>query len=138
METVNQIEYNGALYNIQDAESQKNLVYSQEETDTGKIWIDGKKIYRRVWKNKEAVDRLPINGTLEYTEDFIGTIDSLCQAKIIASDSVTNYTNWSSGGLSINSINNNSNYFRIKNINITESFSSLAGGIIIIWEYTKK
>lgn len=32
----------------QDAESQKNLVYSQEETDTGKIWIDGKKIYRKV------------------------------------------------------------------------------------------
>ena len=48
METVNQIEYNGALYNIQDAEAQKNLVYSQNEIDTGKIWIDGKKIYRKV------------------------------------------------------------------------------------------
>ena len=48
METVNQIEYNGALYNIQDAEAQKNLVYSQIEIDTGKIWIDGKKIYRKV------------------------------------------------------------------------------------------
>lgn len=48
METVNQIEYNGALYNIQDAEAQKSLVYSQNETDTGKVWIDGKKIYRKV------------------------------------------------------------------------------------------
>lgn len=48
METVKQIEYNGTLYDIQDAEAQKNLVYSQEETDTGKIWIDGKKIYRKV------------------------------------------------------------------------------------------
>ena len=48
METVNQIEYNGALYNIQDTEAQKNLVYSQNEIDTGKIWIDGKKIYRKV------------------------------------------------------------------------------------------
>ena len=48
METVNQIEYNGAIYNIQDAEAQKNLVYSQNEIDTGKIWIDGKKIYRKV------------------------------------------------------------------------------------------
>ena len=48
METVNQIEYNGALYNIQDAEAQKNLVYSQNETDTGMIWFDGKKIYRKV------------------------------------------------------------------------------------------
>lgn len=49
METVKQIEYNGALYDIQDAEAQKNLVYSQEETDTGKIWIDGKKIYRKIF-----------------------------------------------------------------------------------------
>lgn len=48
METVNQIEYNGALYNVKDAEAQKSLVYSQNETDTGKIWIDGKKIYRKV------------------------------------------------------------------------------------------
>lgn len=49
METVNQIEYNGALYNVQDAEAQKSLIYSQNETDTGKIWIDGKKIYRKVF-----------------------------------------------------------------------------------------
>lgn len=48
METVNQIEYNGALYNVKDAEAQKSLVYSQNETDTGKIWIDGKKVYRKV------------------------------------------------------------------------------------------
>lgn len=48
METVNQIEYNGALYNVQDAEAQKSLIYSQNEIDTGKIWIDGKKIYRKV------------------------------------------------------------------------------------------
>lgn len=48
METVNQIEYNGALYNVKDAEAQKSLVYSQNEVDTGKIWIDGKKIYRKV------------------------------------------------------------------------------------------
>lgn len=48
METVNQIEYNGALYNVKDAEAQKSLVYSQNEIDTGKIWINGKKIYRKV------------------------------------------------------------------------------------------
>ena len=48
MEIVNQIEYNGALYNIKDVEAQKSLVYSQNETDTGMIWFDGKKIYRKV------------------------------------------------------------------------------------------
>ena len=48
MEAVKQIEYKQALYNVKDAEAQKSLVYSQNETDTGKIWIDGKKIYRKV------------------------------------------------------------------------------------------
>lgn len=65
METVNQIEYNGALYNIQDAEAQKNLVYSQNETDTGKIWIDGKKIYRKVINcgvlQKDTLNEIPTN-----------------------------------------------------------------------------
>lgn len=48
MEAVKQIEYKRALYNVKDAEAQKSLVYSQNETDTGKIWIDGKKIYRKI------------------------------------------------------------------------------------------
>lgn len=48
MEKVAQIEYKGALFNVKDAEAQKSLVYSQNEIDTGKIWIDGKKIYRKV------------------------------------------------------------------------------------------
>ena len=65
METVNQIEYNGALYNIQDTEAQKNLVYSQNEIDTGKIWIDGKKIYRKVINcgvlPNNSIKRIPIN-----------------------------------------------------------------------------
>lgn len=48
MKAVNQIEYNGVLYDIQNVEAQKSLVYSQNETDTGKVWINGKKIYRKV------------------------------------------------------------------------------------------
>lgn len=43
-----QINIDGKNYPIIDAEAQKSLVYSQNETDTGKIWIDGKKIYRKV------------------------------------------------------------------------------------------
>lgn len=65
METVNQIEYNGALYNIQDAEAQKNLVYSQNETDTGMIWFNGKKIYRKVIScgalQNDTLKTIPIN-----------------------------------------------------------------------------
>lgn len=138
METVNQIEYNGALYNIQDTEAQKNLVYSQNEIDTGKIWIDGKKIYRKVWKNKEAIHNLQIGSAIEYTEDFIKNIDSLCEVRIIAADNIKTNNAWTSGGLSVNSISRDSGYFRIKNINVDVTFSTIVGGITIIWEYTKK
>ena len=43
-----QVNIDGKNYPIIDAEAQKSLVYSQNETDTGKIWIDGKKIYRKI------------------------------------------------------------------------------------------
>ena len=72
METVNQIEYNGALYNIQDAEAQKNLVYSQNEIDTGKIWIDGKKIYRKVVHYGEIIQNtLATIATLNEVDNMI-------------------------------------------------------------------
>lgn len=32
----------------QDAEAQKKLVYSYNEMDTGKIWVDGSRIFRKV------------------------------------------------------------------------------------------
>ena len=84
MEAVKQIEYKQALYNVKDAEAQKSLVYSQNETDTGKIWIDGKKIYRKVMllpaiaKDKEynldlsnlnASTYVQINGFVQTEED---------------------------------------------------------------------
>lgn len=72
METVNKIEYNGALYNVQDAEAQKNLVYSQNEIDTGKIWIDGKKIYRKVI----LLPTIAKGG--EYNEDLSSLTISTC------------------------------------------------------------
>lgn len=49
----------------QDAEAQKNLVYSQNETDTGMLWFDGKKIYRKVINcgalPNNSIKRVPIN-----------------------------------------------------------------------------
>lgn len=87
METVNQIEYNGALYNIQDAEAQKNLVYSQNEIDTGKIWIDGKKIYRKVINcgtlPNNSIKKVPIN---------ITNINEIIDLIVTASSSTDNLT----------------------------------------------
>ena len=72
METVNQIEYNGVSYNIQDAEAQKNLVYSQNEIDTGKIWIDGKKIYRKVVHYGEIIqNKVATIATLNEVDNMI-------------------------------------------------------------------
>lgn len=76
METVNQIEYNGALYNVQDTEAQKSLVYSQNETDTGMIWINGKKIYRNVIN----YGVLPNNTTVR-KEHNIQDMDEIVSAK---------------------------------------------------------
>lgn len=68
----------------QDAESQKNLVYSQEETDTGKIWIDGKKIYRKVFlferidKNKfstQSITDLNIDTKISMVGGVVFTTD---------------------------------------------------------------
>ena len=54
-----QINIDGKNYPIIDAEAQKNLVYSQNEIDTGKIWIDGKKIYRKVVHYGEIIASKP-------------------------------------------------------------------------------
>lgn len=87
MKTVNQIEYNGALYNVKDAEAQKSLVYSQNEIDTGKIWIDGKKIYKKV------IDCgvLP-NNSLKIIPTNITNIEEIINLTVTASSKLNNLT----------------------------------------------
>lgn len=60
-----QINIDGKNYPIIDAEAQKNLVYSQNEIDTGKIWIDGKKIYRKV-----ATKTITTSGSVNIIDGF--------------------------------------------------------------------
>lgn len=89
MEKVAQIEYKGALFNVKDAEAQKNLVYSQNEADTGKIWIDGKKIYRKVINcgvlPNKSLKRIPINITnIEEVVNLIITTSSKSQKVTIS------------------------------------------------------
>ena len=49
MAECSEIEAGGEIRTIKDATARKSLVYSTEETDTGKKWIDGKPIYRKVY-----------------------------------------------------------------------------------------
>lgn len=86
METVNQIEYNGALYNIQDAEAQKSLVYSQNETDTGMIWFDGKKIYRKIVNCGNL-----LNNNVKTIKHNIENIDAIIKINCVGCENNENY-----------------------------------------------
>lgn len=48
MAECSEIEAGGEVRTIKDATARKSLVYSTDETDTGKKWTDGKPIYRKV------------------------------------------------------------------------------------------
>ena len=49
MADVSQISFRGETRNIKDETARQPLTYSTTETDTGKTWIDGKPIYRKVF-----------------------------------------------------------------------------------------
>lgn len=49
MAECSEIEAGGEVRKIKDVTARKPLVYSTDETDTGKKWIDGKPIYRKVY-----------------------------------------------------------------------------------------
>lgn len=49
MAECSEIEAGGEVRKIKDVTARKPLVYSTNETDTGKKWIDGKPIYRKVY-----------------------------------------------------------------------------------------
>ena len=49
MAECSEIEAGGEVRTIKDATARKPLVYSTDETDTGKKWIDGKPIYKKVY-----------------------------------------------------------------------------------------
>ena len=67
-----QINIDGKNYPIIDAEAQKNLVYSQNETDTGKIWFDGKKIYRKIVHYGEIIqNEIATIATLNEVDNMI-------------------------------------------------------------------
>ena len=49
MEEIKQVDINGRVYDLQDETARKDNVYSTTEIDTGKKWINGKPIYRKVF-----------------------------------------------------------------------------------------
>lgn len=51
MAEVSEIEAGGEIRTVKDTTARKSLIYSTDEIDTGKKWIDGKPIYRKVILN---------------------------------------------------------------------------------------
>ena len=115
----------------QDTEAQKSLVYSQNETDTGKIWIDGKKIYRKV-----ATKTITTPGSINIIDGFdvslINNIISISGSIKQSSGAITPisyYVNESDGAFIYMSKDLNSFVLNGKQFGI--------GDVILIVEYTK-
>lgn len=72
--TVFEMEIEGVVHPIEDKTARQEIqslkVYATAEQDTGKTWIDGKKIYRRVF---QAQNTLTEAGQITIPQDYIET-----------------------------------------------------------------
>lgn len=78
-EEIKQVDINGRIYDLQDETARKDNVYSTQEIDTGKKWIDGKPIYRKagIYNNggSTGTQRILLDATLttSYVDTLIAT-----------------------------------------------------------------
>lgn len=72
--TVFEMEIEGVVHPIEDKTARQEIqslkIYATAEQDTGKTWIDGKKIYRRVFQTQNT---LTGEGSLLIPQDYIET-----------------------------------------------------------------
>jgi len=121
------------LNHIEDGIYDNSLdnVYSTSETDTGKVWIDGKPIYRKVITNTT-----PESGSVSKTIGTISNIESLVSL-------IGNIYNSSYGFIpipfNVDSNNNNKLYIDENGNVISENNNGVWQNktIIVIVEYTK-
>lgn len=83
--TVYEMEIEGVVHPVEDRTARQTVekltTYSTTEQDTGKTWIDGKKIYRRVINETQTTfSDTPQGRRLFYIEPSIPNMDSLVQA----------------------------------------------------------
>ena len=107
MAEVSEIEAGGEVRTVKDTTARKALVYSTDETDTGKKWIDGKPIYRRVIR--EIQKNFPYHSFTKilYYPDY--SIDTLVDINAIMTKKDTYDifkgfaygVNWNNDGISV-------------------------------------
>jgi hypothetical protein len=99
--------------------------YSTSEVDTGKLWIDGKRIYRKVFTG--------ITGTQNATVD---TAHSLSVSTMIAC-----FGNWPSSGTTIPIYQSSTAFITVRanatNISVSVGSGVASGTATVVLEYTK-
>lgn len=72
--TVFEMEIEGVVHPVEDRTARQTVeklaTYSTTEQDTGKVWIDGKKIYRRVFKGETTTYSETVAGRRLFNMSF--------------------------------------------------------------------
>ena len=129
MSTVNKIDIDGVQWDIEDYSAREQIsrafTYSYDEIDTGKIWVNGEKIYRKVVTGVNSFDNISwtqISVWNDSGEKIITDINIMCSSAILrcrqAGDKATNNLSFSTATDSGNG-------------------SSVTGNYLLIVEYTK-
>ena len=129
MSTVNKIDIDGVQWDIEDYYARERIsgafTYSYDEIDTGKIWVNGEKIYRKVVTGTKYFDNVnwtQISVWNDSREKIITDINMMCGAATLRCQQAgTNAIN----NLSFSTVTNSGNG------------SSITGKYLLIVEYTK-
>lgn len=85
MSTVNKIDIDGVQWDIEDYYARERIssafTYSYDEIDTGKIWVNGEKIYRKVVTGTKYFDNINWTGITIWNdnrEKIITDINMMC------------------------------------------------------------
>ena len=90
MSTVNKIDIDGVQWDIEDYYARERIsnafTYSYDEIDTGKIWVNGEKIYRKVVKGTRYFDNnnwTTINVWNDNRKKIITDINMMCSTSAL-------------------------------------------------------
>lgn len=124
MSTVNKIDIDGVQWDIEDYSAREQIsrafTYSYDEIDTGKIWVNGEKIYRKVVTGTRYFDNnnwTQISVWNDSREKIITDINMMCSVLTLrcmqAGGNATNNLHFSTVTNSGNGSSGTSNYLLI-------------------------
>ena len=146
---ISEVNPDGNVYQLKDATARTGLAqieaqntYATTEMDTGKKWIDGKKIYRRCFIVTSAITILGGNSqnflnipgfSSQYVNDVLPTLNEITNLRIICSRGVEGIRSW--GNVILRK--NNGYIGSYANPGINYIGFDIPEGSIVVLEYTK-